>query len=304
MQYLYRKVCTEDLITRESGPLYGSLTATSIYINVYIEQDLKNIGLATDTEYVNESWSTNQSLAPIRSANNTSPFVATNTGIINIVSSAYTVYSAVNITVSGWTDDLRIKGETLNDIISIPVSVSAITDSKLGNYQSYNVTNPYIAGFDIDANVYVNLSGQTITGVSRVTTISATSVSYVSDVDKNDAYIGTTQQSDGFLYTDYEDPADFYDVNKMSSIIDPSISSTKLDFKGQGWNQSNTSFSAITREESFFGLSDTPTVSSDILIDRGNVSPMATFMRLGEITSIDDFDRYGGKFFKVVKQQI
>ena len=51
MDIIKRKICIEDLITRENGDNYGALTATSIYVNVFLTQDIDDMGIFTDCEF-------------------------------------------------------------------------------------------------------------------------------------------------------------------------------------------------------------------------------------------------------------
>jgi len=73
-----------------------------------------------------------------------------------------------------------------------------------------------------------------------------------------------------------------------------------MEYKGEGWNVNNIGLSAITKSEMFFGITSPPEVMSDVFIDRGVSSPMEHHLRLNDVGSIEEFSRYGNKFFNII----
>ncbi len=81
-----------------------------------------------------------------------------------------------------------------------------------------------------------------------------------------------------------------------------SIPTTIVNYIGQGWNQTNTSLAAITKEEYLFGIVSRPEVENDVFIDRGQTNVMDLHLRLSEITNMEELVRYGNGYYKINKQ--
>lgn len=58
----------------------------------------------------------------------------------------------------------------------------------------------------------------------------------------------------------------------------------------------------ITRNEHFLGFIDSPTIFSDLFVERGKQGVMEKTFRLSEIDNIGELDVYGNGYFKVRKQ--
>jgi hypothetical protein len=58
----------------------------------------------------------------------------------------------------------------------------------------------------------------------------------------------------------------------------------------------------ITRNEHFLGFIDSPTIFSDIFVERGKQGVMEKTFRLSEIDNIGELDVYGNGYFKIRKQ--
>ena len=65
---------------------------------------------------------------------------------------------------------------------------------------------------------------------------------------------------------------------------------------------SNSSLSAITKEEYLFGIIFPPEVKSEVFIERGITSVMDKHLRLSEIKNLNELSRYGNGFYKLNKQ--
>jgi hypothetical protein len=81
---------------------------------------------------------------------------------------------------------------------------------------------------------------------------------------------------------------DYIDKNR-DVLIDgetTTIPLTTFHYVGEGFNETNTSLSAISKEEYLFGITP-PEVESDVFIDRGVISVMDMHLRLSEIKIIN-----------------
>jgi hypothetical protein len=189
---------------------------------------------------------------------------------------------------------LRYPGKVESDYYNYGgEQITAFTESKIEELKSYKASTPYIAGFDINSETYVNFSGETIDGVSRILSIGNPTV-YVFDA-KNDINIGTNNQRTGVLYEDYQ--------NRFRSITTDGetfvIPETIMKYFGQGKNETNTSLSALTKQEYLFGIISSPETENDVFIDRGENNVSEKHLRLSEIKNLDELNRYGNNFYNV-----
>jgi hypothetical protein len=176
----------------------------------------------------------------------------------------------------------RVTGKTDSDYYDFTNKiVSGFTDSRAEDVQSYDKNQPYKLGFDMASETYTNYTGGTVNGVSRVTSTNPSAFTYVFDVDKNDANIGTKNQKDGLLF------------------IDDQNSNAYMSYIGQGWNETNTSLSALTKEEYLLGIISRPEIESDVFIDRGIVTIYEKHLKMSEITNLAQLSRYGGRYFNL-----
>lgn len=164
MELIIRKLLLEDSIDRGfNSPTYGTLTATSFYINVMLIQTIDDMGMFTDIDYI-----PNPNLNP-----NPIDF------------------------------QLRLTGKNESDYYTtIDVNVSGLTESNLDEVKSYAGGNQYRLNFDVNSEIYSDYKGNSITGVNRITYL-GDPITYVIDADKYDKNIGTTGQTSGILYRDY-----------------------------------------------------------------------------------------------------
>jgi hypothetical protein len=119
---------------------------------------------------------------------------------------------------------------------------------------------------------------------------------YVFDTE-NDVNLGTNTQTTGIQYRDYSGTTTLM-VNGVNTLIPL----TSFRFIGEGWNETNVSLSALTKEEYLFGIISPPEVQSDVFIDRGATSVLDMHLRLSEIGNISELTRYGNGFYKINKQ--
>lgn len=291
MELIKRKILLENSIDRTyNSPNYGTITATSFYLKVLLTQNIDNMGLFTDENYILNDG--NNAIYPdytilidkLASSGITFPFM-----------SGQTPTSISGIT--GTTDIvLRLTGATPNNYYSgIGLRISAATDSKIDDVKSYDMLLPYKIGFNMIVDDYINYSGVNISGVSRVVSLSEPNT-YVFDT-KDDMYLGTSGQTTGLLYNDYSAKT----RNVIINDINKKISLTTVEYVGEGMNETNSSLSAITKEEYLFGITNIAKTESDVFVDRGATIVFDKHLKLSETKTLDELVKYGNGFYNIQK---
>ena len=292
MEVVKRKILLENSIDRSfNSPNWGTITASTFYINVFLTQSIDDMGLFTDIEYF--------------SADTANPTPVDYTILTTkLLSSGYTFPFMVNLFVyptTGLTETdlvtLRLPSETESSFYNyMNLPVTGVTDSKIDDLRSYDELNRYRIGFDMEAETYNNYENITVNGISRILSNSEPKT-YVFDTE-NDSLMGTPNQVYGLQYIDYS-------ANTQNILIDNVIVPNQLAnfrFIGEGQNETNVSLSALTKEEYLFGIISTPEVKNDVFIDRGVTSVMDMHLRLSEIKNLGQLSRYGNGFYNLTKQ--
>ncbi len=292
MDVLKRKILLENSIDRSyNSANWGTITASTFYINVFISQNMDDMGLFTDLAYF-----------PSGNTFNTVPDF---TILINkLASSGYTFpfmtgTSFVPITgITGTTEFIyRLPSNYENDYYSYGnLRISGSTDSKIEDVRSYNNANPFIVGFDMASETYFNYSGGSVNGVNRVYNLLEPRI-YVFNTPI-DSDMGTSSQKYGLQYLDYTGTSRQVVIDGISSVIPL----TNFYYIGEGWNETNTSLSALTKEEYLFGIISPPEVQSDVFIDRGITTVMDKHLRLSEIKNLGMLSRYGNGYYNLTRQ--
>lgn len=159
--------------------------------------------------------------------------------------------------------------------------IEAETDSKIDNLRGYKQENRYKVGFDNNKETYLDFNKQEINGVSRITHKDENSMIYVVDA-RNDGYIGSEHQRTGLRYIDQD-------------------GTTIVEYQAQGINDTNSSLSAISKEEYLMGIISMGEIENDVFIDRGELSVTEPHLRLSEIETLDHLEKYGNGYFNVTK---
>lgn len=263
MDLIKRTIFLEDNIDRTyNSPNWGVITATTFYIKIMLTQNIDDMGFFTDVDFVENL--TGQ----------------TSTGI--------TINEKISLRLPS-----KIK-EYYYDFGNL--QITGVTDSKIEDVKTYNALTPYIIGFDINKETYINYSGQSIEGVNRVKSLDDPNI-YVFDTP-NDVNLGTNAQIHGLQYLDYT--GDTRQVNINGTIS--TVPLTTMKYIGEGFNETNTSLSAIIKQEYLFGIISPPEIQSDIFIDRGVTTVMDVHLRLSEIKNVGQLTKYGNGFYNINKQ--
>ena len=288
MDVIKRKILLEDSIDRSNGPTWGTITATTFYLNILITQNLDDMGLFTDIEYIPKSTTVTSQpnytllVDKLSASGFTFPFMtgATANNMSGITGTNKLTLRMPQSTVSNY----YVYGNSI---------ISGSTDSKLEDVRSYSKTDPYRIGFDVGAETYLNYKNISVVGVDRIKSMGEPKVYVFNTV--NNANLGTSNQIYGLRYLEYSG-------NTRISSENISIPMANFYFVGEGWNKTNTSLSAITKEEYLFGIISPPEVQSDIFIERGVTSVMDKHLRLSEIKDLGDLSRYGNGYYNLNKQ--
>ena len=113
----------------------------------------------------------------------------------------------------------------------------------------------------------------------------------------NDVYLGTTGQTSGLQYFDYNTTRQVYNDTEN---LNQTIPLTTVKYKAEGWNQTNTSLSGITKDEMLLFITEKPKVESDVFIERSTFSVFDSHLKLSEIKTLQDLEEYGNGFFNLI----
>ena len=295
MEVIKRKILLEDSIDRSSKDpkKWGSLTATTFYINILLTQNIDDMGMFTDTEYI-EKTKTNTTpnytilVDKLTDLGLNFPFM---TGATN------PYFTTVNTQQNLW-NVLRYPYKTKTSYYNfVDIVITAYTDSRIEEVRSYAATNPYRIGFDVNSEIYTNYKSiPNIVGVDRIASMGEPKV-YVFDTP-NDVKLGTNNQVHGFLFNDFT-------ASTRTKIVEGEKIVTGVStirYIGEGFNETNISLSALTKEEYLFGIISPPEVQNDVFIDRGITTVMDLHLRLSEIKNLKELESYGNGYYKLNKQ--
>lgn len=246
---------------------WGGLDFPYIYFNIFLTQNIDDMGIFTDVPYVDE---------PV----DYSLILSTYTG--------FTIPLPVNLIFSASSTDpyiryfARLNGQVESDFYAANGLITGLTDDKLYSVTSYVTSQPLIP------NSNLNTDPNYFTGVNVLfTNYTAYTI---------DAQIGNIWGTGLHYYT--------YNFDRLifnSTINDYfSIPYTVVKYQSEGWNISNTSLSAITKEEMYFGIVFPPKVEDNVFIDRGGVSVFEQHSRLRSILSTPQLKLYGNGYYNLV----
>lgn len=249
---------------------WGKIDFEYIYVNIFLTQDIDDMGLFTDdSTYV-------QSPGPIDYT------------LIFSTYSGFTLPPPSNVLFSGSSLDPfirffgRLNGQTVSDFFASGGTISGLTDDKLYSVTSYISSQPFIPGLNLnlDPNYYTAVDGL-FTNYTAYTL---------------DAQIGNITGTGLHYYT--------YDFNRLiyNSNIDEyfSIPYTEVFYQSEGWNINNITLSALLKEEKYFGVVFPPKVENNVFIDRGTASVFEKHSRLRTIKNMGQLVIYGNGYYNLV----
>jgi hypothetical protein len=141
-------------------------------------------------------------------------------------------------------------------------------------------------------STYQNYDDEQINGVNRIVSfgfpLSANPITYIFDRD-------LTKPNTGIEYADYSETP--RNLIFTSDTVDNTA--TTFKFVTEGWNQTNTSLSALIKEEFLLGIISRPEVENDVFIDRGVTPVLDWHLRLSEIRNLGQMREYGNGYYRI-----
>lgn len=286
MGVIKRKILLESLMDWGDGLNYNNITATTININIFLTQTIKNMGMFTDVENEDQPIEQPLSLGGAPNLNNVL--------IEKLLSSGITFdFMHNNYYVT--------PPSTVNDYYDYGDRISALTSSRLVELKKYDADDPYEEMFLVDIGSYYDYRGELIpNSVSTIFDLNTPNYTGYTFDANNDNHLGTLNQTTGIM---------FRDIGETSSSYDDEINTTLTkkmayhSYIGQGWNETNISLSANVKEEKYLGVTALPEVESEVFIERGAESILEPHLRLSEIENLNHLENYNNSSYYNVKKQ-
>jgi hypothetical protein len=154
----------------------------------------------------------------------------------------------------------------VNPYLTVPLVVSGYTQSTVSDLRVYGKKQ------DLDGGYYK--IGVQITGTTGVV-----GTYWGGSANGNQLYTGYT--INGVDYYDYNDGTTVFVVSGVTPI--------------------DTVCEPIVKNEALLNVIDEPEVQSNVFIERGKVSGFESMERLGEVDNLGDLEKYGYKYFNIIK---
>jgi len=301
MEKVTKQINLESLRSRKKGLKYNTLTATTINIPILLDNNVDDMGIFSNVEFI--------------------PYIngVVDYSVLNdklsILFSGETFEFQVNpfvaIDSSGYEYFIRDVNKLLDEYFISGYLISGQTESRKSEVRSYEMGNPFSIGYITDNGVYVNYDNNNITFVNKV--LSVNPLIYVID-GGDDLNLGTDLQNGGFIFIENQALINpllinnsflFNDDNKQSitNELDVTLVNdlTIIKYKNEGFNETNSTLSALTKDEMYYGLIHNPKINNDVFINRGITQPIEMHFRFNEIKSLNHLERYGNGFFNINK---
>jgi hypothetical protein len=154
----------------------------------------------------------------------------------------------------------------INPYLTVPLVVSGYTQSTVSDLRVYGKKSTLVDG-------YYKIGVQ-ITGTTGVV-----GTYWGGSANGNQLYTGYT--INGVDYYDYNDGTTVFVVSGVTPI--------------------DTVCEPIVKNEALLNVIDEPEVQSNVFIERGKVSGLESMERLGEVDNLGDLEKYGYKYFNIIK---
>ncbi|MHC4227028.1 MAG: hypothetical protein ACYSW0_06325 [Planctomycetota bacterium] len=297
MEIIKRKILLEDYIYRgyvdvdlNDGTTikYGDLTATTFNVNVFIQQEFDDMGIGTDL--------------PFKSKDGSDPYYSPLIEKLNFSGLTFNFMNGAttNIIDDGTSPSTRYPNKVKDDYYISGNILSGLTEDRLDVVTSYDNTQKYKPLFNLESGVFDDYKGVSFSAVTRViNNDNLMPLNYIIDGDGNEIIdVSNPQPNRGIFLKTYSGLTRLI----TGTIFEPyNIPLTEIYYKSQGFNETNTVYSAMTKEEYLFGITVTPEVQNDVLIDRGVTTIIQSHMQLSEITNMGDLVNYGNGYYKIQK---
>jgi hypothetical protein len=154
----------------------------------------------------------------------------------------------------------------INPYLTVPLVITGYTQSSVSDLRVYGKKSTLVDGY---YKIGVQITGTT--GVIGTYWGGSTNGSQL--------YTGYT--INGVDYYDYSDGTTLFVVSGVTTI--------------------DTVCEPIVKNEALLNVIDEPEVQSNVFIERGKVSGLESMERLGEVDNLGDLEKYGYKFFNIIK---
>lgn len=272
MELIKKKIYLEDYTSRASGTTYGTITAQTFYFQIFLKQDMDDMGSFTNLVYIPKSNNPldqpNYSILvnKLTNLNLSFPFM-----VGQLPQNMPTNISPYYRTVGKTAQDYYAYFNTYNNLFNL-FEIKTKTENRIDDLRSY--VGKFTIGLNIENATYINYMNQSINGSSKVIQLTPKEI-YAFDVDQNN--------KNGLFYENIDDSFAF------------------VTYNAQGINMTNVFLSAITKEEYLFGITSKPEIKSDLFIDRGTTTLLERELRISEVKTVNQIERYQNNYFKVTK---
>lgn len=234
----------------------------------------------------------------------------------NFYSHTYSNVGPYTITMSGaspWGFNVVKK-----DIV-VPFSISQITNPygtatfypSGGSWSATPISYDYIFSgdsiCDVDLQVSSNyttvpflISGFTRSTVNDLEQYGDKTLLFAGKYKLGIQVTGTSETVGTFLGPSPDGKYTAYTINGID-YYDYSDGTTVFFTFSSGYTSDMLVCSAITKNEVFLNVIDDTEVQSNVFIERGKVSVLESLQRLGEVDNVGDLEKYGYKFFNIIK---
>lgn len=285
MEIYKRKILLESLIDRNAGITYGEYSASTYSINFFLTQSINDLGINTDVEY-----------------NTNILYPLTISGFPNLNNPLVDKLIESGITFPFMFSEMPVPPIPVDsDFYAQGIRITSSTMSRISELKKYDLNSPYEVGFIFNSGDYIDFQGNLVHGISTIFDLTPNFTGYSFDAN-NDSNLGTDNQVTGFILRDTNELGKHYDSDINTDI---NYHRAKISYIVQGWNQTNTTFCAITKEEKFLNKVSPPEIQSEVFIERGANSVLESHFRLSEIESLEHLENYNnGGYYKIEKQTL
>jgi len=292
MEIIKRKIALDDYTSREDSN-WGKLTATTFNVNIFFTQDGDDMGISTEMPFIAKG---DYSTYP----NNTTLLVDYTPLTPKLTAYTFNFMTGGISTFlqTGEYPSTRYPNKALNQYFIKGMLITGLTEDKLATMTSYDASDKFKLGFDIDrvdTHDYQNVS---FTGASRIISNSNLDpITYLSDGDVSPVGLSTLPNPQRGVY--------YTTTTATTRIISGTIFGkyeipyTEMRYTSEGFNDTNVHLSAETKEDYLFGITSTPTVFNDLFIDRGRATVIQSHMQLSEIRNMSELINYGNGFYNL-----
>ena len=167
MKIIKRKILIETLFSRRPDVTYGTMTASTVYLPIFITQTFDNTGLMIDQPFTD---------------------------------------SGSTITLTGNTYNTRMPGTTPDMYYDVGDMLSGYCDSRLTECRHYGVPQ-YIPNVPVDPTTVVDFEGNTVSSFNELfnlnSTLTSGTTTYTIGGNPLDPGYGTIDQRSGIFLIDY-----------------------------------------------------------------------------------------------------